>query len=147
MDFSRINWLAIVASAVAGMAVGFVWYGALFTDTWMAGNGITTTGEGDAMKMFKNGAEMPISNTPMIINSVTMVIHALLINWLTQKANARTWMSGAGVGLVVGLTHLFSVYVGNRFAMNPTSLSIVDGTYSLAAFTVMGAILGGWQKK
>jgi hypothetical protein len=51
------------------------------------------------------------------------------------------------VGLVVGLTHLFSVYVGNRFAMNPTSLSIVDGTYSLAAFTVMGAILGGWQKK
>jgi hypothetical protein len=81
MDFSRINWLAIVASAVAGMAVGFVWYGALFTDTWMAGNGITTTGEGDAMKMFKNGAEMPISNTPMIINSVTMVIHALLINW------------------------------------------------------------------
>ena len=37
--------------------------------------------------------------------------------------------------------------IGNLFAMNPMSLTTVDGSYALVLFTVMGAILGGWQKK
>jgi Protein of unknown function (DUF1761) len=147
MDFSRVNWLAVIASAVAGMGIGFLWYGALFNTQWMAGNGITVSGEGAAMKMFKNGAEVPVTNLPMIINTVAMLIYPLLTHWILQKANVRTWASGAGIGLVIGLTHLLNVYVGNRFAMNPTSLSMVDGSYSLVLFTLIGAIMGGWQKK
>jgi Protein of unknown function (DUF1761) len=147
MDFSRTNWLAIVAALVAGMGIGFLWYGALFVDTWMAGNGITSSGEGDAMKMFKNGTEMPMSSLPMIINTVAMFIYALIMNWLVQKTNATSWGAGALLGAVVGFSHLLNVYVGNRFAGNATSLSMVDGSYSLVLFTVMGAIIGGWQKK
>lgn len=147
LDFSRINWLAVLASAVAGMAVGFLWYGALFVEPWMAGNGITVTGEGAAMKMFKNGAEIPSSSLPMIINSVTMIVYPLLLAWLLQKTSIRTWSGGATVGLIVGLTHLFMVYTSNRFAQNPTSLSMVDGSYAVVLFAIMGAIMGGWQKK
>jgi Protein of unknown function (DUF1761) len=147
MDFSRINWLAVIASAVASMGIGFLWYGLLFVDPWMAGNGITATGEGANMKMFKNGVAMPMDNLPMIINTVTMLIYPLLMAWLLQKTNIRTWGSGASLGFVIGLTHLFNVYVGNRFAANPTSLSMVDGFYALVLFTVIGAIMGGWQKK
>jgi hypothetical protein len=113
----------------------------------MAGNGITVAGEGEAMKMFKNGVEMPMSNLPMIINTVVLLIYPLLMSWILQKTNITTWMSGAGLGLVIGLTHLLNVYVGNRFSMSPTSLSMVDGSYSLVLFTVIGAIMGGWQKK
>ncbi len=147
MDFSRVNWLAVVASAVACMAIGFMWYGALFVDTWMAGNGISVTGEGEAMKMFKNGVEMPVSNLPMIINTVVLFIYPLLMSWILQKTGIRTLASGAALGFVIGLTHLLNVYVGNRFSGAPTSLSMVDGSYSLVLFTVIGAIMGGWQKK
>ncbi len=147
LDFSRINWLAVAASAVGGMVIGFLWYGFLFMETWAAGNGITFTGEGATMKAFKDGAEMSTSNLPMIINTVAMLIYPLLMAWLLQRTNIRTFAGGASLGLVVGLTHLLNVYVGNRFAGNPTSLSMVDGSYSLVLFTLIGAIMGGWQKK
>jgi Protein of unknown function (DUF1761) len=148
MDFSRINWLAILVSLVACMAIGFLWYGVLFVEPWMAGNGITTTGEGAAMKMFKNGAEVPTdSMLPMIINAVAMIFYALVMHWLAVRTSTTTWAGGATLGALVGLTHLFNVYVGNRFAMNPTSLSMVDGMYSLVIFSVIGAIVGGWRKK
>ncbi len=95
----KTNWLAIVVAVVAGMAIGFLWYGALFNEQWMAGNGFTMEGE----KMFKNGVEIPMSSTPMIFNTIAMVAYALLMNWLLGLAGARTWMDGAKVGAVIGL--------------------------------------------
>ena len=71
---AKTNWLAIAASVVVGMFIGFLWYGMLFQNQWMAGNGFTMEGD----KMFKNGAEIPISSTPMIVNTVAMLVYALI---------------------------------------------------------------------
>ena len=139
----KTNWLAVAAAVVSGMVIGFLWYGVLFNTQWMAGNGITMEGE----KMFKNGAEIPMTFTPMIFNLVCMVVYALLINWLLGKMNISTWASGATVGASIGLIMLLGVITGNLFAANPTSLSMVDGSYSFVMFTLFGAIMGGWQKK
>ena len=141
---NNINWKAIIASVVASMVIGFLWYGAIFQNHWMAGNGISMSE--DETKMFKNGAEMDMSFTPMIVNTIFMIIYALIMNWLLNKLNARNLQSGAMVGLAVGVTHLMNVIVSNLFAANPSSLSMVDGSYSLVLFTVMGAILGAMQK-
>ena len=59
----------------------------------------------------------------------------------------RTWMGGAQVGLAIGILSMVGVFVGNMFAHNPMSLSWVDGPYTLVLFTLIGAIMGGWQKK
>ena len=139
----KTNWLAIAASAVAGMALGFLWYGVLFNTQWMAANGFTMEGE----KMFKDGAEVPMSATPMIINTVVMVVYALVLNWLFGKMNVATWQTGATIGGAIGVLMLLGIMVGNMFAMNSMSLTMVDGSYSLVLFAVIGAIVGGWQKK
>ncbi|MDX2133440.1 MAG: DUF1761 domain-containing protein [Saprospiraceae bacterium] len=139
----KVNWLAILVSVVASMLIGFLWYGALFQTPWMAGNGITMEGE----KMFKNGVEIPMTATPMIVNTVCMAVYALIMNWLLQKMNVSTWQTGAWIGGAIGLMMLLNVIVGNLFANNPMSLSMVDGSYSLVLFVVIGAIVGGWQKK
>jgi len=139
----KTNWLAIVASAVAGMVIGFLWYGTLFNQLWMDGNGFTMEGE----KMFKNGVEVPMSFTPMIVNTVIMVVYALLMNWLLGKMNVSTWQTGATVGAGIGLLMALGILTGNMFAMNPMSLTLVDGSYSFVLFTFIGAIVGGWQKK
>ncbi len=141
---NNINWKAIIASVVASMVIGFLWYGAIFQNQWMAGNGISMSE--DETKMFKNGAEMDMSFTPMIVNTIFMIIYALIMNWLLNKLNARNLQSGAMVGLAVGVTHLMNVIVSNLFAANPSTLSMVDGSYSLVLFTVMGGILGAMQK-
>jgi len=115
----------------------------LFSNQWMAGNGISMVGE----KMMKNGVEMPMSALPMIINAVSMLVYAYLMNWLINKTNSFDLKSGATLGAVIGVIHLFGIYTGNRFAGNPVSLSMVDGFYTLLLFTVMGAIIGSWRAK
>jgi hypothetical protein len=141
----KTNWLAVIVSAVAGMLTGFLWYGLLFQQQWMDGNGLTMNE--DQTKFYKYGEEVQASNTPMIVNFVIMLVYSLLMNWLLKRSNATTLSSGATLGGVVGLIMGLGVLIANMFAMAPMSLSWVDGSYSLALFTVMGAILGAWQKK
>ena len=86
----RTNWLAIIACVVAAMAIGFLWYGALFNEQWMAGNGITMEGD----NMFKNGIPRPYSNSPMIINTIVMLIYALIMNWLIHKTRDTSVVKG-----------------------------------------------------
>lgn len=142
---NKTNWLAIVASVVVSMVIGFLWYGALFQQQWMAGNGITVSE--DETAMFKDGVALDMSMTPMIVNIFFMVVYALIMNWLINKTNSYGWQSGMMVGLAVGVTHTLNVIVGNLFASNPSSLSMVDGSYSLVLFTVMGTIIGAMQKR
>lgn len=139
----KTNWLAIAASVVTSMVIGFLWYGMLFQNQWMAGNGITMEGE----KYFKDGMEMPMSATPMIVNILAMVVYALVMNWLLGKMNISTWQSGATVGCAIGLMMLLGIWTGNLFASDPMSLTLVDGSYSFLVFALIGAIVGGWQKK
>jgi hypothetical protein len=142
MEF-KTNWLAIAVSAVAGMLIGFLWYGMLFQNQWMAGNGFTMEGE----KMFKNGAEIPMSATPMIVNVVVMLVYALIMNWLLNKMNVSTWQTGATIGAGIGILMVLGILTGNMFAQNPMSLTLVDGSYSFVLFVVIGAIVGGWRKR
>ena len=137
------HWPAVLVCVAAGMALGFLWYGALFQQQWMAGNGFTMEGE----KMFKNGVEVPMTMTPMLINTIVMLVYALLINWLLGLTKAASAADGIKVGAIIGAIMALGVYVGNLFAANPASLSFVDGSYSFVLYVVMGAILGGWQKR
>ena len=145
MENARTNWLAVAASAVAGILVGVLWYAFLFTNQWMVGNGITM--DSGQTKMFKHGVEVSTDSSAMIFNTVAMVIYAVLMNWLLQRANARTLASGATIGVVIGAMSAIGVYVNNMFSMDSSSLSMIDGSYIFVLFTVMGAILGAWQKK
>lgn len=145
MQASKTNWLAVIVATVVGMLIGFLWYGLLFQQQWMDGNGITM--DEANMKLFKNGVEQPSSSAPMIINFVAMFFYAVMLNWLLKRCGSTTLSSGALTAGAIGLIMAVSVYVADLFAMAPSSLSMVDGSYALVLFTAMGAILGAWQKK
>ena len=145
METTHTNWLAVLVSAVAGFALGWLWYGMLFLQKWADGNGLTLDMEKGTMT--KNGVELAPDFTPMIVNFVVMLVYAVLLNWFIQRLNMRTWAGGAQVGGMIGLIGLLGVFVGNMYAHNPSSLSMVDGSYTLVLFTIIGAIMGGWQKR
>jgi uncharacterized membrane protein len=144
---NKTNWLAIGASAVAGMVIGFLWYAVLFVKQFMEGNGITMNE--DKTIMFKNGVQTQgLSDVAsMGLNFLGLVFYAVVLNWLLGRSNARTWKDGAMVGGAIGLISLVAVFINNMFASTSTTLSMVDGSYILVLFTAMGAIIGGWQKR
>ena len=125
------------------MFIGFLWYGVFFNEQWMAANGFTLQGE----KMFKNGQEIPMNPTPMVVNVIAMAVYALVLNWLFGKMNVSTWQTGAVIGASIGLLMFLGVLTGHMFAMRPSILITVDGSYAFVLFTVIGAIVGGWTKK
>lgn len=139
----KTNWLAIAIAVIVAFLIGALWYGVLFSGPWMAGNGITMEGE----KAFKNGVEMPMSFTPMIFNIVAMLVYALIINWLSGLTGTNSWAGGAKLGGAIGLLMAIGVATGNMFADKPMSLTMVDGSYALVLFIVIGTIVGGWTKK
>lgn len=139
----KTNALAVLLAALAGMIIGFLWYGALFQEQWMAGNGIT---ESDG-KMFKAGKEMDMSPLPMLLNFACMFVYAFLLNWLQNSMGVSTWQGGAKVGATVGLMVSLSAILGHLFAQNPGQLPLVDGSYALVLFTVIGAVVGARRRR
>ncbi len=142
---NKTNWLAVVAAVVAGMGLGYLWYGALFMKQWADGNGITTND--DMTQMFKYGEEVAMSNTPMIVNTIGLIVFAILLNWLMNKTNHITAASGAKLGAIIGLFAAINLILGGFFAVRPLSLGFVDGSYIIVLLAVMGLILGAWRKK
>jgi len=131
------------------MFIGFLWYGLFFNAQWSAAVGLTGPGlitPGEAV--YKHGEAVTIDPvTPMIINTLVLLFLAYLMHWLTTKTGSLTYASGAFTGFVVGTFVMAMSVMGNLFAMEPSVLNLVDGSYYLVLFTVMGAITGGWRKK
>lgn len=147
--FSKINWLALVVAAVAGMFIGFLWYGAFFNAQWseavgLTGPGLTTPGE-EVLRYGKPVTLDPV--TPMIANTGLMLLYGLFMGWLTGLTGHTSFAKGATLGAVVGLVFAANDVVGNMFSMDSSTLSLIDGSYHLVLFTVIGAIMGGWRKK
>lgn len=145
MNFKNVNWLAIIAAVVASMALGFLWYGNLFMEQWMAGNGFVLSESGETM--IRNGEEISPSMKPMIVNAVAMLVYALFMRWLLEKSNALTLAGGFKMGFVLGLIMYIGVATNNMFAMTENSLTQIDGFYAVVLWTVIGIIIGAWQKK
>ncbi|MEM7574792.1 MAG: DUF1761 domain-containing protein [Bacteroidota bacterium] len=138
------NWLAIIVAAVAGMGIGFLFYGTLFLDVWAAGNNLIIDEANNTMS--RNGVDIEMSATPMIVNAIAMVLYALIMDWLVAKTNHMSWAKGATLGGIVGLAFFFSHYTQAMFAARPNMLGAVNGGYHLVLFIVIGAIVGGWRK-
>ena len=145
MNSQKINWLAIVVAGIATFFFGWLWYGGLFTDIWMAGNNIKPGP--DETTMFKNGVEHPMSFTPMIVGLVVNIVFAWFIHWLMNQMGGRSLSRGLQIGLMIGIIMFIGVASGNLYAVNPFNLTLVDGGYSLLIWMISGLIVGGWPQK
>jgi hypothetical protein len=135
MRSGGINWLAVVAAAVAIYALGFVIYGLLIpAETWMAWSGVSAE-DIEAV----GSSRMPFS---VVMPLMTAIFMAVIFKW-AQVAGAS---DGAKWGAVVALASAVpALMYGWVYGIGPAEMTMVDSGHLLLGHVAAGAILGGWK--
>lgn len=133
MDFGAISWLGVVIASAAFFAIGGLYYGPMFGDTWMRAAGMT---EADTQE----------SNLPLIFGG-TFVLQALAAIALAAIIGGDASPGdGAWVGAVVGvLIVVTTLGVNAMYERRTPTLWALNAGYNVLGFVAMGAILGWLQ--
>jgi hypothetical protein len=131
MDFSSVNWIAVVVATVASWVLGAVWY-MLLANQWLAAIGKTR----DQI----NGKDP----TPYIWSVIVQFIMAVSLAIIIPK------MFGAvsvGTGLMAGFMLWFGFVItaliqGHRYEGAPWARTFIDGGYLLGVLLVQGFVIG-----
>lgn len=136
MNFTNVNFLAIIVAAVIDMVLGFLWYGPFFSKPWMALQGWT-------QERMQAGAPNPaIYLVPFVGSLLRNYVLALMIS-ATQMG---TLPGGAGLGLLLGVGFVATAFASNYlFGARPFKLYLIDAGYFLVAPIITGALLGAWR--
>ncbi len=135
MSFAGVNYLAIVAAAVASFLLGWLWYGVLFKNQWMAAQGKDPEECKDQ--------EMPVAH--MVITFVALVVMSLMLAGIMGHLGAAGYtvkngiISGAAIWLGFVIT---TMIVNHGFGGAKAALTAIDGGHWLAVLVVQGAVLG-----
>jgi hypothetical protein len=131
-----INYLAIVAAAVAAWLAGAVWYGVL------AKPRIAALGWTDADVTDASGKRvMPVG--PMIISFIAELIMAYLMSGLLYHLGGPNPVRGAIAGALIWLGFVVTTNaVNNAYQRRKLMLTIIDSGHWLVVLVLQGVVLG-----
>lgn len=126
-DFANVNPLAIIIAAIAGVAIGFIWYmPAVFGKRWAAEGGI----------------ELPTGNVnPMIY--VSSVLQSLVTAYIVALfAGGAGLVNGAVIGFLLYIPVGAAIYSAVLYERKSTMYWLINAGYWTVSMVVMGAIVG-----
>ena len=131
---AKLNWLGIIVATVAAFFIGFLWYGLIFAEKWMALTGVTEEGSGDPVWMALG----------VVQTFVTMVG----LGWFIARDGSPGWMAGLKIGLVAGVCFaLMTSAYGFIYQTSDLGLLPIDWSHLLVVYALGGAIIGGLKMK
>jgi len=131
---AKLNWLGIIVATVVAFFIGFLWYGLIFAERWMALTGVTDEGSGDSMWMLLG----------LVQTFVTMVG----LGWFIAREGAPGLMNGLKIGLLAGVCFaLMTSAYGFIYQTSPMGLLPIDWSHLLLVYGVGGAVIGGLRMK
>ena len=137
MNNLKINHLAVWVCIIGMHVFGFVWYGPLFGDQWLALVGM------DQAAMQEESGNISI----WVLNSLAIIASIYALAWVLKSMGVSTGIKGAATAFVIVFCiHHLPVMNANMFALEPYGLAWITGGYSLVWLTISGFILGAWKK-
>ena len=139
IDFSLINWLAVIVAALATFFLGAVWYMALFGKLWQRLHGYSD----------EKTKQMQAARPPHIFFG-TMIGAYLLLAFTMGVIITSFAINGVSAGATLG----FFMWLGCCMAIGLTAwvssdkhpgIYVIDLSYQLVYMVMMGAIIGGWR--
>jgi hypothetical protein len=129
-----INYLAVIAAALANYIIGALWYGAIFRKTWTKLQGLS---------------EMKVTAASVILGIVGALLMSYILDHALIFANTYMGTSGIGNALIVSalnwLGFIAPVTIGVvTYEKKPFGLWILNNAYWLISLLLMGIILSVW---
>ena len=135
MDFSSINYFAVLAAALSSFVLGGLWYSPLlFGKAWMRANSFTDTD----LQTFSKARMFGWSFLFSLVMSLNLAM------FLADPATTVTWGMAAGALAGFGWVAMAIAVVG-VFENRSWSYIVINGGYMTLAFVIMGAIIGVWR--
>lgn len=129
--FQNLNWLAVICAALSTFLIGGLWY-AIFEKSWMATNNFT--------REYLMTRKMPIVFGFSLLFALLMALNLALF------IGKEDLSYGMIAGFMTGFGWVsFSIAIIALFENRPLKYVLINGGYMIVSFTVMGAILGGWN--
>ena len=133
MDFAGLNYIAILAAAVAGFAFGSVWYMAL-SKPWMAAVGKT-----------EDEIKATMTAGPFILAFVMQLVMAWVLAGVIGHLGQEqvTFSNGVISGGFVWFGFVMTTLVVNHAYQGARrALTVIDGLHWLGVLVVQGAVIG-----
>lgn len=134
LDFTSLNWLAIIVATVAHMALGAAWFG-VFAKPW-------------ARLSHPGKTEKEIGEGPKWIYGIAAgggLVTAIILYATLQAVGAMTLGAAVVVTLLLWAGFVAVKYATTyAFAWKPWLLLAIDAGYPLASMLVMAVIFAVW---
>jgi len=141
MNMHSLNYLAVLAAALSGILLGFVWYSPLFfAKPWMREMGYDPNDRAKIQEMQKSaGPAYLASFAACLISAFTL---ALFFHWLDVHGLHHGLMASFHIWLGFVATVQLT---GALFAKQSMKLFAINTSYQLVCYLAMGAILALWR--
>jgi hypothetical protein len=128
-----MEYLGIVAAAVAAWIFGAVWYMGLGRQ-YQAALGLTP-------EQCNKGKPMPVA--PMAVCFLGELVMAAALSWILARLSAVGWMWGAQMGLLFGIAIVVpTVIINHMFPGRSKALMLIDSGHWIGVLAIEGAVLG-----
>ena len=142
MNFSSINWLAVVVCVIVSMIVGSIYFNPkTFFPVWWKAIGKKDNGD--------PGGSIPMGlmwGLTILASLVQAVFMALLITAMgSMTSGGATLGSGAMVGFFLWLGFVVPSSLTNKLFAGQLKAWMIEMGNHLITFVLFGAILGAWH--
>ena len=136
MNFSVINWFAVVVCVIVSMVSGSLWYNPkTFFPMWWA-----VVGKGREQPGMEN---MGMTWALTVLSSI---VQAVAMAFMVNTMGSTTALSGAMTGFMLWLGFIAPTYLVNKlFAGHGLKIWAIEVGNHLVNFVLFGAILGAWR--
>ena len=132
LDFTGLNWWAILAATAAAFVLGGLWYGPLFGQAWLKALGKTET-------------DLQPSPTPFVVSFFAALLSCVVLAAIMKGLALNTLGGGLIIGGLVGIGFIAaSMASDSAFCRSGMPLFLIQSGYRVLYSILMGAILGAW---
>ena len=137
MQQVSVNYLAVLAAAIASMVVGFIWYGPLFGKQYMA---LMNFDKKKIQEAKKKGMGKQYT-----ITFLTSLIMGYVIAYFVDYAQASTIAEGVVLGFWLWIGFFATTQLGIvLWEGKPLKLYVIKTLNELVTLAVMAAIIAVW---